>query len=270
MKIAVIAILFLSFCSRAIATIDYVAHGMPATDRDWNGAEIETFARVIRSKVVPLPRLSEKEGAEQFRRLVSEANFGLARDTAIPLDGRIPDFLRFIQAQRDIMMQYVTEANQGADLHREVTELMCYMLKSSTVMIKLSDELVPTIKKDSTFEIRMDGLKKMKNAMAVAFTGAEESLSERNFYDAADLSRLLKTMTDCLPIFAATFSNEFRQELGLKLKKRMEEFPSADDKASIHSMLLLLERQPNQALQHNDPSCHVSCLRTPRASRGRG
>jgi hypothetical protein len=27
---------------------------------------------------------------------------------------------------------------------------------------------------------------------------------------------------------------------------------------------------PNQALQHNDPSCHVSCLRTPRASRGRG
>jgi hypothetical protein len=32
----------------------------------------------------------------------------------------------------------------------------------------------------------------------------------------------------------------------------------------------LIEEQPNQALQHNDPSCHVSCLRTPRASRGRG
>ena len=29
-------------------------------------------------------------------------------------------------------------------------------------------------------------------------------------------------------------------------------------------------RPPNQALQHNDPSCHVSCFRTPRASRGRG
>jgi len=28
--------------------------------------------------------------------------------------------------------------------------------------------------------------------------------------------------------------------------------------------------KPNQALQHNDSSCHVSCLRTPRASRGRG
>ena len=28
--------------------------------------------------------------------------------------------------------------------------------------------------------------------------------------------------------------------------------------------------EPNQALQHNDPSCHVSCLRTPRASRARG
>jgi len=30
------------------------------------------------------------------------------------------------------------------------------------------------------------------------------------------------------------------------------------------------ENPPNQALQHNDPSCHVSCLRTPRASWGRG
>jgi len=28
--------------------------------------------------------------------------------------------------------------------------------------------------------------------------------------------------------------------------------------------------KPNQALQHNDPSCHVPCLRTYRASRGRG
>ena len=30
------------------------------------------------------------------------------------------------------------------------------------------------------------------------------------------------------------------------------------------------KKAPNQALQHNDPGCHESCLRTPRASRGRG
>jgi len=29
-------------------------------------------------------------------------------------------------------------------------------------------------------------------------------------------------------------------------------------------------KRPNQALQHNDPSCHVPCVRTYRASRGRG
>jgi len=28
--------------------------------------------------------------------------------------------------------------------------------------------------------------------------------------------------------------------------------------------------RPNQALQHNDPSCHAPCMRTCRASRGRG
>ena len=30
------------------------------------------------------------------------------------------------------------------------------------------------------------------------------------------------------------------------------------------------KKEPNQALRHNDPSCHVPCLRTYRASRGRG
>ena len=34
--------------------------------------------------------------------------------------------------------------------------------------------------------------------------------------------------------------------------------------------LLSEKNEPNQALQHNDPSCHVSCFRTPRASWGRG
>jgi hypothetical protein len=29
-------------------------------------------------------------------------------------------------------------------------------------------------------------------------------------------------------------------------------------------------KTPNQALQHNDPSCHAPCMRTCRASRGRG
>jgi len=31
-----------------------------------------------------------------------------------------------------------------------------------------------------------------------------------------------------------------------------------------------LKNEANQAVQHNDPSCHESCLRTLRASRGRG
>jgi hypothetical protein len=33
---------------------------------------------------------------------------------------------------------------------------------------------------------------------------------------------------------------------------------------------LQLTTEPNQALQHNDPSCHAPCVRTCRASRGRG
>jgi hypothetical protein len=42
---------------------------------------------------------------------------------------------------------------------------------------------------------------------------------------------------------------------------------------TVADMVLFFEHQaklPNQPLQRNDPSCHASCSRTPRASRGRG
>ena len=39
---------------------------------------------------------------------------------------------------------------------------------------------------------------------------------------------------------------------------------------SIIVLLCVVKKRANQALQHNDPSCHVPCLRTYRASRGRG
>jgi len=38
----------------------------------------------------------------------------------------------------------------------------------------------------------------------------------------------------------------------------------------VHSDTIINQPEPNQALQHNDPSCHGSCFRTLRASRGRG
>jgi hypothetical protein len=43
-----------------------------------------------------------------------------------------------------------------------------------------------------------------------------------------------------------------------------------DEESLISALQEYKDKRPNQALQHNDPSCHVSCLRTPRASRGRG
>jgi chloramphenicol 3-O-phosphotransferase len=45
---------------------------------------------------------------------------------------------------------------------------------------------------------------------------------------------------------------------------------SSDDCATSILRFMQQQTEANQALQHNDPGCHVSCLRTPRASRGRG
>jgi len=41
--------------------------------------------------------------------------------------------------------------------------------------------------------------------------------------------------------------------------------------AIVGLMIFVFSKKgPNQALQHNDPSCHAPCVRTCRASRGRG
>jgi len=76
------------------------------------------------------------------------------------------------------------------------------------------------------------------------FGGIYKTLAEK----AGVHKKISMTVEEALPYmtqFAASVSTEV-------LKKKLE------------------RKRPNQALQHNDPSCHESCLRTPRASRGRG
>ena len=48
------------------------------------------------------------------------------------------------------------------------------------------------------------------------------------------------------------------------------EFLHLDLEESVIKAEIERQKRPNQALQHNDPSCHGSCFRTPRASRDRG
>jgi hypothetical protein len=61
------------------------------------------------------------------------------------------------------------------------------------------------------------------------------------------------------------FHRGVREESDLYCPRRED---SEDRYSRAHESTMKTEA--NQALQHNDPSCHGSCLRTPRASRGRG
>jgi hypothetical protein len=54
------------------------------------------------------------------------------------------------------------------------------------------------------------------------------------------------------------------------VEETRSQFSGASAKITFELAIQMKRQTANQALQHNDPSCHVSCLRTPRASRGRG
>lgn len=146
------------------------------------------------------------------------------------------DTLAMQQAANTIMKKYAVEANNGANLNREVAEQMAFSLKMATVMISLVDEFLPTIKKDEKYEIRIDGLRKMKMSMETVFSGAEESLGERKFYTDGDLAILLAAMSETLPRFNAVFSDDFRSELRGKLKRRASEFQSPSSVRLIELM----------------------------------
>jgi hypothetical protein len=86
-----------------------------------------------------------------------------------------------------------------------------------------------------------------------AMVGAPQTMRDVSFLGVRDGKAFLKIRS--MPI------------VGSKWKERIVYVELSELDAATRDFI---SKQPNQALQHNDPSCHVSCLRTPRASRGRG
>lgn len=230
-KILFFILLFTSACaqkSQHSPVNPFLKGGVPATDRAWTGVDYKITYELILSKKVPLPRLNDPNGYNVLKRITDVSYFEVLKNKNINLNMRMQDFLTTFQSVNFILKFYISDP-QKVETHRpELAIIMSYMIRISAVGVDLINEFLPTIPRDKKYSYRMQGLKKMYSGLTRMFVGAEMSLNET--YSKKDLSLILLAMRDSLPTLKNTFSDDYKTELKIKLKKHLLKFTGKDAK----------------------------------------
>lgn len=220
----------------------FVISGFPAPDRAWTGADYAAVGNVLRSGGMHLPTLDDADGAEMFERIVDPDNFALIRNTSLPIATRFNDYLALMTGFQHILVSYVTAANErGERVHTELARLMVLSLRLGSEGIHLVNEFIPTIPHDHTFDVRMNGLTRMRSGIATTLNGAEKSLGERGFYSASDLSLLLAGIRENLSTILTVLTENHRIELRQSFRRRLHDFTSTSDLQALNEMIRLID-----------------------------
>lgn len=85
------------------ASNPYLEAGIPASDREWHGADYTRTSEILSAGKVALPRLSDPFGAALLDRLTSTANFSLNRNRELPVEARLGDYLAIQQGTNEVL-----------------------------------------------------------------------------------------------------------------------------------------------------------------------
>ena len=244
------AALFFAQISGAVADDNpFIAGGVPASDREWNGGDYVATFQTIQTRKVPLPLLEDKFGKQIIDRLTNTKNFALNKNKGLPLNQRLGDYLQIQQGLNSILKVYVTQANQGKDLHRESAAILAFSLRVAALGVELVNEFIPTIPKDDKYEVRMQGLKQMYAGLTTSFAGAVTSLSETKFYSDDDLTIILTAMHATLPILKQGFTPDYKGELQVRLARYKKQF-EGDDLKFVEGMIKTLKTEQDAAMKN--------------------
>lgn len=211
--------------------------GLPAPDREWRGADYARAAQVLANGTVPLPRLSEAEGAALFQRMTSTANFSFHQNRSNPIQARIEDYVNIQQGASSLLKLYYAAATKGQGFNQELAHVLGFLLHVSALGVELVDEFIPTLPKDDKYEVRMDGFRLMSSGLMTLFEGAEETLSESNLFSPEELSVILDAMARTLPRVQTIFTPDYRIKLRQKLQADKARFTQPADVQNIDAML---------------------------------
>jgi len=223
--------------------------GIPALDREWNGTDYAAAVAILKSGKVPLPSLSDKQGAALLQKLVSTQNLGFDQDKNVDINSRMPDFLKLLEGVSSLLGQYGAALNSGTKLHSECAQVMAFSLKVAELGVKLGNEFLATVPHDDKYATRMEGLKTYYSGMTTMFVGSEMSLSEKSTYTDDDLSLLLESMAQTLPGMKVAFTADYKQELHKKLQADKASFSKEKDTANLQRMIDELGREKTDGIK---------------------
>jgi len=217
----------------SFASDEYIRLGLPAYDRVWFGNDMARVQKVLTSLAQDdyrhLPRYKSERSGDVFARLTSPQNLELFRDRSLPLEARFPQALNHLQVTNQILKLYLSGFVKNEIADSELVELMAAQFRSSVVMLELVDEFIPTIKKDDpTYQVRMQGLEKIRLGLAGLVASGLQTLTERKSYRKSELIRLVAYMQESFPLIVPRLPPGARMETMSELE-RMQEDPAMKD-----------------------------------------
>lgn len=217
----------------------FLAAGIPAVSRSWSGPDYQRAAEILGSGKVPLPRLSDPQGAALLGRMTSLENLALERDPKLSLQSRLEDFVPLQQGASSLLKQYLAAGARGG-FRPETARLAAFLVRSSALGLELVTEMIPTVPRDDHYAARMAGAKQMNDGMTSVFVGCEQMLAPSNHFAPEDLSILLEAMAETLPRVKKTFAADFSVELRRKLEADRPRFKAPEDARRIDAMIAAL------------------------------
>lgn len=239
--IVFLVIALLGTCAPGFCDV-YLQAGCAATDREWRAQEHAALIALIDAKKVPLPLLSDVDGAKVLRRICSVDNLAFGRNKSLPFGPRMENFLGLMPAVNSLSKKMMAEALAGKQVGAELSMLMCQTLHIAALGIELMDEFLPTLKNDETYEVRMQGAQKMKSGMATVLAGAYTSVAEDTLFSPSERSTMIEAMAETADRFASVLSADQKTEMQLKFTRLREKFTKDSDRESIDRVVKALKR----------------------------
>jgi hypothetical protein len=211
----------------------YIQAGVPALDRPWSGEDMAKAARVLTalSGKDPgnLPRFRSERSGAVFARLTSTENLEAFRNRKVPIETRFPQAIGYGEPLNAILKLYLSAFLKNAIGDSEIVELLGAQLRIMVMAMELVDEFIPTLdKNDPKFKVRMQGLEKMKQGLAMMAAGGLLTLTEVDSYRSGERARLVGYMKETFPAIVPRLLPDARAETLARLEA-LEKDPKLQD-----------------------------------------
>jgi hypothetical protein len=198
-----------------------VEHGAPSIDKAWLPTDYVAFdAYLARLPSHRYPRVGSSRSSPLFMKVIESAEQPILAKKDIHLNSRMELGLQMQQAANSTLKRYAWAHSAGTDYSKELAHLLGLSLAMTRQLLLLVDEFIPTIDPDDgKYEVRMQGLEKVKRAMPMQLDGVVLSMKEANVYSDMDRRIIAKYLVAEAPGILDRMEQSIRREFQVKIKE---------------------------------------------------